>query len=53
MGITHSDVLVNTDALCEIDIHTRKISKKTRRLYFQFSIKSRFTTNVKREKLKY
>lgn len=31
MGLTHSDVLVNTDALCEIDIHTRKIIRKSKK----------------------
>lgn len=31
MGLSHSDFLVNTDALCEIDIHTRKIIKKSKK----------------------
>lgn len=31
MGLTHSDVLVNTDALCEIDIHTRRITRKSKK----------------------
>lgn len=35
MGLTHSDVLVNADALCEIDIHTRKITRKSKKSEFQ------------------
>ena len=35
MGLTHSDVLVNADALCEIDIHTRKINRKSKKSEFQ------------------
>lgn len=31
MGLTHSDKLVNVDALCEIDIHSRKILKKSKK----------------------
>ncbi len=31
MGIIHDDVLVNTDALCEIDIYTRKITRKSKK----------------------
>lgn len=34
MGSTHSDVLVNADALCEIDIHTRKITRKSKKSEF-------------------
>lgn len=29
MGLNHADVLVNADALCEIDINTRKINRKS------------------------
>lgn len=29
MGLNHTDVLVNADALCEIDINTRKINRKS------------------------
>ena len=35
MGLTHSDVLVNADALCEIDIHTRKITRKSKKSELQ------------------
>lgn len=31
MGLTHEDVLVNADVLCEIDIHTRKINRKSKK----------------------
>lgn len=31
MGLSHEDILVNVDALCEIDIHTRKIIRKSKK----------------------
>lgn len=31
MGLTHEDFLVNADVLCEIDIHTRKIIRKSKK----------------------
>lgn len=34
MGLTHNDILVNTDALCEIDVHSRKIINKTKKVDF-------------------
>lgn len=34
MGLTHEDIVVNTDVLCEIDIHSRKIVNKTKKVDF-------------------
>ena len=34
MGLTHNDMLVNADSLCEIDVHTRQIIKKSKKSEF-------------------